>query len=79
MVTSRGDRGGGRTVPTTVPSEVPPYGMAGGSPGALGRNLVHRVDGTVEELPGSTSVALSPGDVLEIHTPGGGGYGAVLP
>jgi len=54
---------------------VPPYGMAGGAPGALGRNLVHRTDGTTEELAGSTSVALAPGDVLEIQTPGGGGYG----
>ena len=25
---------------------VPPYGMAGGSPGALGRNRVERADGT---------------------------------
>ncbi|WP_354644848.1 hydantoinase B/oxoprolinase family protein [Kitasatospora camelliae] len=54
---------------------VPPYGMAGGEPGALGANLVHRADGTVEHLPGCTSVDLLAGDVLEIRTPGGGGYG----
>jgi 5-oxoprolinase (ATP-hydrolysing) len=54
---------------------VPPYGMAGGAPGALGRNLVHRADGTVVELAGCDSAQVHPGDILEIHTPGGGGYG----
>ncbi|WP_156721409.1 hydantoinase B/oxoprolinase family protein [Streptomyces apocyni] len=54
---------------------VPPYGMAGGAPGALGANRVERVDGTVEELQGSDSAQLAPGDVLVVETPGGGGYG----
>lgn len=54
---------------------VAPYGLAGGEPGGLGRNLVHRADGTVVEFAGSDSVDLRAGDVLEIHTPGGGGYG----
>jgi 5-oxoprolinase (ATP-hydrolysing) len=54
---------------------VPPYGMAGGAPGALGRNLVRRADGTVVELAGCDSAEMYPGDILEIHTPGGGGYG----
>jgi 5-oxoprolinase (ATP-hydrolysing) len=54
---------------------VPPYGMAGGAPGALGRNLVRRADGTVVELAGCDSAEVYPGDILEIHTPGGGGYG----
>ncbi|WP_200834540.1 hydantoinase B/oxoprolinase family protein [Amycolatopsis alkalitolerans] len=54
---------------------IPPYGMAGGRPGALGHNRVHRADGTVTELAGADSVDLRPGDVLEIETPGGGGYG----
>lgn len=58
---------------------VAPYGMAGGSPGALGRTLVHRADGTVVELGGCDSVELAPGDVLEIDTPGGGGYGTGSP
>ena len=57
---------------------VPPYGMAGGEPGELGRNRVHRVDGTVVELAGCDSVDVGPGDVLEIRTPGGGGYGTAL-
>jgi 5-oxoprolinase (ATP-hydrolysing) len=54
---------------------VPPYGMAGGEPGALGRNLVERADGSVTELHGVDSVDVGPGDVLVMHTPGGGGYG----
>jgi 5-oxoprolinase (ATP-hydrolysing) len=54
---------------------VPPYGMAGGAPGSLGRNRVHRADGTIVELAGSDTVDLGPDDVLEILTPGGGGYG----
>ncbi|WP_030789319.1 hydantoinase B/oxoprolinase family protein [Streptomyces sp. NRRL S-920] len=54
---------------------VPPYGMAGGAPGALGAGRVERADGTVTELGGSDSADLGPDDVLVIETPGGGGYG----
>lgn len=54
---------------------VPPYGMAGGAPGALGVNRVRRADGGVVHLAGCDSVRVEPGDVLEIETPGGGGYG----
>jgi 5-oxoprolinase (ATP-hydrolysing) len=54
---------------------VPTYGMAGGAPGALGRNVVHRADGTIVELAGCDSAELDLGDILEIQTPGGGGYG----
>ncbi|MBO0839418.1 MAG: hydantoinase B/oxoprolinase family protein [Sciscionella sp.] len=55
---------------------VPPYGMAGGSPGALGENRVIRADGTVDRLAGCDWTELRPDDVLVIETPGGGGYGA---
>jgi N-methylhydantoinase A/oxoprolinase/acetone carboxylase beta subunit len=54
---------------------VPPYGMAGGAPGALGANRVERADGTVTDLGGSGAADVGPGDVLVIETPGGGGYG----
>ncbi|MDT0467666.1 hydantoinase B/oxoprolinase family protein [Streptomyces gibsoniae] len=54
---------------------VPPYGMAGGGPGALGANRVERADGTVLHLEGSDSADVGPDDVLVVETPGGGGYG----
>lgn len=55
---------------------VPPYGMAGGSPGALGSNRIERADGTVVRMAACDSVDVEPGDVLVVETPGGGGYGA---
>ncbi|GAA2661544.1 hydantoinase B/oxoprolinase family protein [Streptomyces aculeolatus] len=54
---------------------VAPYGMAGGGPGALGRNAMERADGTVEPLEGCDTVEAAAGDVLVVETPGGGGYG----
>jgi 5-oxoprolinase (ATP-hydrolysing) len=54
---------------------VPPYGLAGGAPGALGRNWVERADGTREDFGGTRAIAVGPGDVFVIETPGGGGYG----
>jgi 5-oxoprolinase (ATP-hydrolysing) len=54
---------------------VPPYGMAGGSPGSLGHNSVQRADGSVVEMAGCDSVDVLPDDVLVVRTPGGGGYG----
>ncbi len=55
---------------------VPPYGLAGGLPGAPGRNWVERADGRREEFGGTHVVDMNPGDVFIIETPGGGGYGA---
>ena len=51
------------------------FGMAGGSPGALGRNTVERADGSVEQLDHIGSAQMRPGDVFVIETPGGGGFG----
>ncbi|UED82895.1 hydantoinase B/oxoprolinase family protein [Streptomyces profundus] len=55
---------------------VPPYGMAGGEPGALGANAILRADGTHHPLAGNDTADLAPGDTLHLTTPGGGGYGA---
>jgi 5-oxoprolinase (ATP-hydrolysing) len=49
--------------------------MAGGEPGQPGINRVERADGRVEMLGHIGSVAMAPGDVFVIETPGGGGYG----
>lgn len=51
------------------------FGMAGGSPGAVGENRVERADGRVEALGHIGQVEMAPGDVFVIRTPGGGGYG----
>jgi 5-oxoprolinase (ATP-hydrolysing) len=53
-----------------------PYGMAAGAPGAIGRNMLRRADGTVEQLAGQVQFDAAPGDILTIETPGGGGWGA---
>ncbi|HTE14942.1 MAG TPA: hydantoinase B/oxoprolinase family protein, partial [Burkholderiales bacterium] len=55
---------------------VPPYGMAGGQSGAVGRNVVERVNGDKVELGGCAQVDMQVGDVFVIETPGGGGFGA---
>jgi 5-oxoprolinase (ATP-hydrolysing) len=54
---------------------VPAFGLAGGSPGAPGKNYVLRADGTREDLGHLGSVAMGEGDRFVIETPGGGGYG----
>jgi 5-oxoprolinase (ATP-hydrolysing) len=54
---------------------VPPFGMAGGEPGACGSNYVIRADGTREDLGFVASTQVGPGDVFVVETPGGGGYG----
>ncbi len=53
------------------------FGMAGGGPGAVGRNRVVRADGRTEELGHIAQVDMQAGDLFEIHTPGGGGFGSV--
>ena len=54
---------------------VPPFGLAGGEPGARGTTRVILRDGRSEWLGATAQVAVDVGDVVEIATPGGGGYG----
>lgn len=61
----------------TVLSErrkVPPYGLFGGGPGTVGKNVIIR-NGKREEKPGKFYASVKKGDILRIETPGGGGYG----
>jgi N-methylhydantoinase B len=51
-----------------------PYGLAGGSPGVCGQNVLIR-DGQEQILLGKRTIDLIPGDILSVRTPGGGGYG----
>ena len=52
------------------------FGMAGGQPGQVGENRVYRLDGSVESLGHIGQAEMQPGDIFEIQTPGGGGFGA---
>jgi 5-oxoprolinase (ATP-hydrolysing) len=56
---------------------VAAFGLAGGAAGALGRNWVERVDGSLEALGHLGTVQMQPGDQICIQTPGGGGWGEV--
>ena len=55
---------------------IPPSGLAGGEPGQVGRNWLERADRTQMDVGGTATVAMNPGDVFVIETPGGGGFGA---
>ncbi|MDH3705641.1 MAG: hydantoinase B/oxoprolinase family protein [Acidimicrobiia bacterium] len=54
---------------------VAPHGLAGGRPGACGRNRLERADGSTLDLGGIAWVAVDTDDALVVETPGGGGYG----
>ncbi len=54
---------------------VPPPGLDGGGPGALGRARILRADGSEETLAAADRREIGPGDVWILETPGGGGYG----
>lgn len=53
----------------------PPFGLAGGEPGALGVNHLRRADGLEEVLAAFAEFQAEAGDILTVSTPGGGGYG----
>ena len=55
--------------------KVPPFGLAGGEPGACGVDIVERADGTKEPLEGNDRREMQPGDLYHMETPAGGGYG----
>src|SRR5690606_32039492 len=56
---------------------TPPWGLAGGEPGAVGENwLLPGGDASrAERLPDKCTIRLTAGDVLRMLTPGGGGWG----
>jgi N-methylhydantoinase B len=56
-------------------SAHPPYGLAGGEPGALSSNVLLRPDGSEEVLPSMFSTTIGEGDVYVHRTAGGGGWG----
>ncbi len=56
---------------------IAPFGLEGGDSAAPGVTRIVRASGAVETLASSASFRVSPGDVLEVLTPGGGGFGIV--
>ena len=55
---------------------VPPWGLAGGEPGACGEDWVIRTGRSPERVRGKSTFEVARGDRLLIRTPGGGGWGA---
>jgi N-methylhydantoinase B len=53
-----------------------PWGLHGGSAGALGKTTVIRSNDSVEEMTGKFSTRLRRGERIRIESPGGGGWGA---
>ena len=75
-----------RDIQTLVPAQASllterrstqPYGLAGGSPGTSGKNVLI-CDGVEKTVKGKINLQMKPGDILSIRTPGGGGYGKLL-
>ena len=52
-----------------------PQGIAGGDAAKLGRARLISAAGGSKDLPGCFSIFVECGDVIEIETPGGGGFG----
>ena len=53
----------------------PPYGMAGGEPGAVGQNYVIHSDQKVTNIGTKGQIEVKKNDIFILKTPGGGGYG----
>lgn len=54
----------------------PPFGLHGGEAGELGQNTIKRNEHEKEELlAGKSQLDVQTGDILTIHTPGGGAFG----
>ena len=55
-----------------------PAGGNGGGDGAIGINAVIRSDGSREVLGGNSECEITAGEMFEIQTPGGGGWGSAV-
>ncbi len=53
---------------------LPPYGLAGGSPGSSGKNEIE-VRGVFRSLPSKCTFRAPAGSIIRIQTPGGGAWG----
>jgi 5-oxoprolinase (ATP-hydrolysing) len=57
--------------------EHAPQGLAGGGPARPGAQRLIAASGAVTDLPGCFALNVEAGDLIEIETPGGGGFGPV--
>ncbi len=55
--------------------KVRPFGLEGAEQGELGRTLVRRNDGRIDELEACDQTVLEAGEAVTVITPTGGGYG----
>jgi len=55
--------------------KVRPFGVKGGEPGQLGKTMVRRLSGAVEELKPCDQTLLQAGEAVTVITPTAGGYG----
>jgi 5-oxoprolinase (ATP-hydrolysing) len=53
----------------------PPFGLNGGLPGTVGRNVLVLANKSEHVLPGCVEIQVNVGDLISIETPGGGGFG----
>ncbi|GAX59374.1 N-methylhydantoinase B/acetone carboxylase, alpha subunit [Candidatus Scalindua japonica] len=51
-----------------------PYGLMGGKNGQVGQNILISKN-RKRKLPSKTTINVDKGDIISIHTPGGGGFG----
>ena len=58
--------------------KFPPYGLAGGAPGASGSAALIDVHGQVQPLPSKCSIHARKGECIRLETPGGGGWGGAV-
>ena len=54
---------------------VPPFGLAGGESGQVGRNWIEHADGSIDPMQACDRRIVRAGDLWVLETPGGGGYG----
>jgi len=73
-------RGNGLASMVMDHGRVGPQGVLGGGDGGVNRVAIHRGNDTYHppHLSKDQGIALEPGDRIEVHTPGGGGYGEAL-
>ncbi len=73
-------RGSGLASMVMDHGRVGPQGVLGGGDGGVNRVAIHRGNETYHppHLSKDQGIVMSPGDRIEVHTPGGGGYGEAL-